>query len=289
METNYKEYAYAELSKQIYQFIINFIEVNEDYTDLTGNFTRHFKTDTNELDQYLNKLLDELLEEGFNFENFYREYREKILKDFNFTMHGFFMDYVLYHFDKDYPLGGNTLDDGEPDEKLIKYYYGYYKYDLGEKFILQSYPDMEDFYYDVAKNFIYDLSTGDSIRSSFRSITTIPPKEAKKIQSICSETKKYDTYSVVFLNTNFFYKMIEFFIDDNKTILDVKKAFEKDINSFDIEYLEPTENMILIFGKTKDFLVGDKYEILQNVGDEKKAMKFIKNKIMKRDAGKYNL
>ena len=72
----------------------------------------------------------------------------RILKDENFVSNNGFYDYLVYKYDNSHPLSGNLLSDsGDIDEDIvIKFDYGYHNYDLGRKYILQSFDTISDYY-----------------------------------------------------------------------------------------------------------------------------------------------
>lgn len=73
------------------------------------------------------------------------------------------VDYLLYLLDEKYILGGFLNDlDSNLDELCVKYNYGYHFNTYGEKYILQCFESMEDYFGLIIENIIYMLYIADS-------------------------------------------------------------------------------------------------------------------------------
>ena len=163
MITKQKDFEYKTQSTKVLDLIEDFMIENE---YLKGSFTNRFKVQDSDKD--IHRLIDFLREKGCDFQIFFEDYKDQILKDQRFTSDGYFMDLFLYHFDDNVPIGGNLLEDSEPDEHVIKYKYGYYKYDLGKQYILQTYDTLEEYFFRTADDFIISMLTGNEIRNELQ-------------------------------------------------------------------------------------------------------------------------
>lgn len=259
METTYRKFTYKEQSKKILDIIGDFIEDN----GLKGSFTNHFK-DKN-TNKEINELLKILRTNNCDFQVFYQDYKEEILKDHGFIGDGYFLDLLLYKFEDKYTIGGLSLDESELDEHVIKYKYGYYKYDLGKKYILQSYPTLEDYFYQTAKCFISSMLVGNEIRNKLqRGLKIMNNSDALKITETSSIEQEENGYSALIINMNIFMKMLYPFIEDDVDILDL---FFDDLKKMNIyNYFEKNKKyLVLFFGSNygKIELPEDKLEELE--------------------------
>jgi len=145
------------------RLIQDFIEENSlHYISFSsGKYFKHdYKSDIKKLDNWLIRLTKHDLDWFMN------EFKNEIYSDNFFTNCCGFLDSLLYTYDQSFPLSGNILQDyGAGDEYVIKYNYGYMNYDLGKKYILQKYHNLEDFYYDCADNLIKSLAEGINVFS----------------------------------------------------------------------------------------------------------------------------
>lgn len=117
-----------------------------------------------------------------------KEHKDSIYSDYDFISNNGFIDAILYKYDKEKGiLAGYRLDESPNEEYYMKYSYGYYKYDMGKNFILQSYNTMEDYYKDTAKLFLVGF---------FESMYGTDKEETLKNQIV----KEYKDGYVVFAN-----------------------------------------------------------------------------------------
>jgi hypothetical protein len=111
------------------------------------------------------------------------------------------VDYLLYLLDKKYTLGGFDTDlKNNLDELAIKYKYGYHLNHYGEKYLLQCFDSIEDYYECILENLIYIIQEYDNgIRNTNFSyyFESLPESETHDIMKKIGE----DWY----LNTDKFY------------------------------------------------------------------------------------
>lgn len=100
----------------------------------------------------LKQLKSHLMKNGYDLDYFMQKYKKEIYNDVDFTECCGFFDYLLYTYDSSFPLSGVDIL-SEPEDKLIKYTYGYQTKKLGREYILQNYNSLGDFYKDCAENF----------------------------------------------------------------------------------------------------------------------------------------
>lgn len=243
MITKQKDFAYKTISKNYLNIIDDFIEDN----NLKGCFHNNFKEeDTN---KQIQNLIDTLEANNLNFQTFYKEYKEEILRDTRFTSDGYFMDFFLYHFDKQYTLGGQSLYDGEIDEHVIKYKYGWYKYDLGKQYILQTYSSLEEYFYETAKCFIFSMLVGNEIRNEFQSgLIGIGNSDILHIPDFCSIVKKENGYTALIIHLELFLTLLEKFKEPNISLLEL---LQKDLKKMHIYHYYEGNYLILFFGKNE--------------------------------------
>lgn len=121
-------YDYDEVKEYIGEFL------DEEYFP---SFSRYFNRDGNEDIAKLRKFLKEY---NIDLDKFMKDYLEKILDDDFFIYANGFMDYLIYCYDKKYPLGGEEMR--SVDDVMVKFDYGYHKFNLGKKYILQTYESL---------------------------------------------------------------------------------------------------------------------------------------------------
>jgi len=172
------------------------IDTVEDLNINTSWFTNYYVNDYDKVENDIELLIETLKEEKVDLYSFMKKYEKEIFADYDFIQTNGFFDSLLYWYDKKKGiLSGNLLIDSEEIEYLIKYKYQYYNYDMGIKYILQSYDNLEDYYKDTAEKILIGL------------IDYCFPIESKKdikyIVKSCSRIKKYsDSYSV-FINLEY--------------------------------------------------------------------------------------
>lgn len=142
------------LNKQDKQEYETITEMIEEYLEEEGigcsfdscYFNKDGEKDLNGLKKYIEK------EFGDTLDYFFKKYRKIIYDDINFTSKNGFYDYMLYTYDNSFPLNGGGVGP-EPEDKLMKYYYGFQTTKLGRLFINQNFETIENFYKACADNF----------------------------------------------------------------------------------------------------------------------------------------
>lgn len=215
----------------IVELITDFIETSKEYTKHfmnDGYFKRNYQEDIKKLKTYLNK-------HGVNLDYFMKEYKDEIYKDSFFTEQSGFLDTLLYVYDNKFPLSGKIFDYGGGDEYLIKYFYGYDKYDLGRKYLLQNYKSVSDFYYDCANKFLNSYNI-----------------ENYGLSDIFDNVEKYkDSFSKIIKKDEGYFILIDlkiFFSYNDFTVDELKENFNEHIRHwyrFDYRFIT---NKILLIG-----------------------------------------
>lgn len=158
-----------------------------DFVEKEGLDIRFSSYFTQNGDKDIEKLKEHLLDNNINLDRFMVVFHKQIYNDSEFTQANGFFDYLLYKYDNDYPLHGSEIGP-EPEDKILKYYYGYQTKKLGKLYLLQNYDSLSNFYKDCAKNIpsYFELNTGEKI----------PDKNIKiiygeKFSISCIYTNKY--------------------------------------------------------------------------------------------------
>lgn len=149
-------------------------------------------------EEYIKKTKELLSKNGIDLDKFFSQFKKQIYKDWQFTAVNAFYDSLLYYYDnKNGLLGGYKLSESEDKEYFIKYSYGYFNYDMGKKFILQSFNNLEDYYKETAERFLKGMSDKKDI---------IPRDKL----DLCSITKKYDNCYTIYVNLKYAYTFFDF-------------------------------------------------------------------------------
>jgi len=171
---------------------INIIESIDNYVEM-----KHISQSFN--DGYYNKDGDKnlnglktYLDNKFSMKNildyFFKKYKDIIYNDDSFISKNGFYDYMLYTYDVSFPLSGSEIG-SEPDDKLLKYFYGFQTTKLGQIFINQNFESFNEFYKTCAENFAdfffestigYGDSDNNFIVKDFTCIINITPILNKK-------------------------------------------------------------------------------------------------------------
>lgn len=144
--------------KRVKRIIFDTMEELEDDNIIEkGSFEEgYFRNDLKDIIPQIDFLKLELKKKNIDLFEFIKEYEDKVFKDNEFVYDSALMDTILYTYDKNKGiLQVNKLIDSQPEEYFIKYQYEYYNYDMGRRFILQSFDSMEDYYETTAKHLLY--------------------------------------------------------------------------------------------------------------------------------------
>ena len=203
------------------------------------------------------------------------------------------MDYLLYKFDNKYPIGGVLLTDLREDELVIKYQYGYYKYDLGEKVILQSFDTLGDYFYYVAQNFILTLLLSEEIKHvELQYYTNISEADVRKVQDLCSIINKGNDFTSMIIHIGIFVDILGLFIENKNPELiytNIVNWLGIDLKSLNIYNYYDKSYLILLFGRDYGKIRIEKKDILTIENREQEITEFIEQKEMEFAAKRYNL
>jgi len=227
------KFDYKKTKKIIFDTIDGLMSNNK-ITD--GSFSNSyyvlaFEDIKREIDFLTNKLKSK---HNIDLVDFFEKNKDKIYSDPEFTGHSAFVDTLLYSFDnKNGILYGIKLDDASEIEFLIKYKYGYYQYDMGRKYILQSYDSMEDYYKATAENIMIGLLAPDNnqtdISMEFGLYLTV--EQAESIIEKSSMVRKYNNGYTVYIHLLSLYSELLRISDDDVKYDDFINCIERDFHN----------------------------------------------------------
>lgn len=225
------ESSYTEYDK-IVELIKEFIETDWKYTKHFMNnayYKENYEADIRNLKNYLSN-------NDIDLDYFMQKYKNKIYQDEFFNSTSGFLDTLLYIYDNKFPLSGGELQDyGGGDEYLIKYFYGYDKYDLGRKYLLQKYKNIDDFYYDCANMFLNPYNIENYVLSDIFD-------NVEKYKDSFSKIIKKDEGYFILIDLKIFFSYNDFTVDE------LKENFNEHIRHwyrFDYRFIT---NKILLIG-----------------------------------------
>jgi hypothetical protein len=144
----------SEEDKDFYDvrdIIDNYIENNDLCRSFSSGryYKADYKKDIEDFKLYLKGV-------DINFDIFIKRHWNRVFSDDFFVENNGFLDSLLYQYNQAYPIGGryelDQLEQGNPAcEHIMKYDYGYHKFDLGRKYILQSYETIADYFFACAQ------------------------------------------------------------------------------------------------------------------------------------------
>lgn len=173
--------------KQGKEIIIDVIDkLGDDKIIPSSSFIDMYNKKISEMEKDIEIIKNELLKKGINLFQFIGEHEASVFSDQDFCARDALMDTILYLYDNEKGiLGGNKLIDSEEEEYFIKYKYGYYNYEMGLRYLLQSFDSLDDYYKFTANTILYSY-----INSHFGG-----DKELINDSSIIKEyTKGYTVY-----------------------------------------------------------------------------------------------
>lgn len=213
-----------------------------------------------------------MLAVNIDFDIYMKEYHTEIFNDDDYINCCGFMDALLYSYNNQHPLSGNLLiereDESSECEHITKYYYGYQDYDLGLKYILQSYATLNDFYFACAEHFCKAVFTSES---AYLTHCNIKEEDFKQF----SKTVRFKNCSVCIIDLKILH---EFVIDEYSTI------YEKFIENFEM-LVKPS---IMEKDWCLEYFGADmkQIDIIKMIGDPRKYKEDIDFRFT---ANKYNL
>lgn len=153
---SYREFLNEDLKKSDKIEYDTISDMIEDYLDENGigvSFNDGYYNHDGDKDlNGLKKYLDDNLSTKNTLDYFFSKYKDTIFSDEYFISKNGFYDYMLYTYDNLFPLNGVGIGT-EPEDKLLKYFYGFQTTKLGRIFIMQNFNSFEDFYKACAENF----------------------------------------------------------------------------------------------------------------------------------------
>jgi len=190
METKFSDFDKDEY-KKIRRIILDFAkeETNND------SFSRYLKNDYYYDD--ISKLEYEINKGTISLSEFFKKYKDRIYNDSKFTQCCGLLDILLYRYDKSYQLGGDSTAIAES-----KYEYGYQDYSLGLAYIKQKFGSLDNFYNEVAKDYIQKYFKKDcyvEIIPDIDGITVVFTHEDNVKDSTEFNNKDYDIYDNIFV------------------------------------------------------------------------------------------
>ena len=179
----------------------------------------YYQKNYDDVENDIKKLKKELKKQGIDLFEFISKHEEQVFSDFGFEYNSAFVDSILYSYDnKKGILSGSKLEGSENQDFFMKYNYGFYTYDMGKKYILQSYASLDDYYKETSeKLFLGYLDrniTGDS----------------NKISNLCSITKKYTDGYTIYIHLNSLYLLNVLYNDDDNSYDEFISKFKSNIS-----------------------------------------------------------
>ena len=273
-EVKYEEVEYEMIKKIVKHYLVD--NKLEGSFSSDGYYSHDYKQDIENFKLFVSKYTD--------FDRFFRRHRNRIFSDHFYVAKCGFLDGLLYEYDNKYPIGGNyeliDLELNSPEgEHIIKYNYGYQKYELGRNYILQSYDTLEDFYFACANYYCEDIfikiNSVYGIRSWEASVKVEIQKEDIPKFSL---PVRYKNSSICFIDLNNLYEFVS----------NGKLTYKKFVEKFDKEWIKPTISILDgNEGWCAEYFGEDIYKdrTLRNIDYIS-----IKNEIeLRYNAGKYNL
>jgi len=229
-----------------------------------------------ELKKDINKI-EKVLKNDYNIDlfKFMNDNKDEVFDDYEFSTHGALLDTILYLVDdKKGILSGNKLIDSEDEDYVFKYQYGFYNYDMGKRYILQSFDTLEDYY----------KSTAEKIMFSFfdTSYGCDDPEELKKSYII----KDVKVGHIIFCDLRSVYMILDikvrysrkYLLDCDVFVKEIERDFggEKVINDGVLEvYIGVDENILSDYENEK--IYNKLFELEEKVKDEWEFKRNIKN------------
>lgn len=230
----------------------------------SGSFTNLYNSKYSDFKEDINLLEKELKKSGIDLFEFIKKYETEVFADRDFS-DDVFKDVLLYTYDnKKGILSGNDLIGSEESEYVIKYKYGYHTYDMGKRYIFQSYDSLDDYFEATANNLLLGLVWSDYGAASVSSNFEMAKEKAKEIVNNVSVMKKFgNSYTIgvnlyalfagLCLGSNIYnVRYPEFLSDFDADLGDISNIVKNDIMQIFVgnDQIELSENIIR---KIKDF------------------------------------
>lgn len=153
-----------------------------------GSFNNgfYFKS-LKDANEQLKIITDTLKNFGVDLFDFIKKFEKEVFSDHSFTQSCAMMDYILYTYDKNKAeLSGFKLKHSDLNEYYYKYSYGYYKYDMGKKYLMQSYDNLDDYFKDTAHKIIPSMLYDHRIDESKLKDTFVVKKHKNGYIAYCN-------------------------------------------------------------------------------------------------------
>lgn len=215
-----------------------------------GSFTNYYVNNYDYVKNDIKILENELKKQNFDLTEFFQKYKEEIYKDYDFIQVNGFYDSLLYYFDNENGiLSGNKLLGSDDIEYVYKYKYGYFNYDMGKKFILQSFETLKKYYKTTAKKFLLAFIS-----------TNISNKNAKDIVKKSSVILPNNDSFILIIHLRILYSLL----NNKLTYSDFKYNFKEDIKGSRFESDDDIIQILIGDNYTGNTVSQDKYNEIKN-------------------------
>lgn len=196
------------------------------------------------------KKIEKELKKRYNIDlyDFIHEYEDEVFSDHLFTQQNALYDTLLYSYNKNKGiLYGIKLSETDAVEHLIKYRYSYHNYDMGKRYLLQSYGSMKKYFYEAANNLLEALIVPeyDDGDVAYLFNSNITKEKVNKNKDKCSIIKHDDNGSTIFISIKLLLNLI---FDKSVSISEFEKAVDLDLNHQEIEHEFKDDILIAYFG-----------------------------------------
>jgi hypothetical protein len=239
---------------KIKNIIIDYVEDIGKQSFTNGFYREKYENVLKDIYTLIGKLKDEY---DIDLKNFMKKYENKIFGDNDFISSCSFMDSILYWYDKNKGiLAGYTYHDSNEYEYYIKYDYGYHNYDMGVRYILQSFNNLDEYFKNTAENYMkgyLDNNQGILVDETFQKVKKYGNNYISytNLYYVCESNKKR-TYEKIIDNIeeDFTNKDIQYDIIDGIIQVNIGK---EEIDNFPDKYLQEAKNEIDIKASMKKY------------------------------------
>lgn len=269
------------------RIIFDVIDELSDEGDISNNSFNQgglYKEEFENIEQQIEILENELKKQKVDLFGFIKKYETEVFKDYDFTDRNGFVDCVLYKYDKNKGiLSGIELIDSSEGEYFIKYSYGYHFYDMGKRFILQSFKNMMEYFNETAENLLIGLFS-DEASNHVGNEVDVTIAQARKMRKKISIIKKYENGYIIYVNLFLFLNEIYKCNDKNhieyNTFVDM---LEKDL--VEITYKKINNILLISIGEEFPKISKEEFDTIKEKLSTQESLDFE----IKYIAHKYNL
>jgi len=241
-------------------------EIEETFNIDNGNFQfGYYKKNFKDIKNNIKVLISELKDKNINLFNFFKQYENEVFNDHTFVDHSAFMDAILYWYDKNKGiLSGVKLENSSEYEYFIKYKYEYYNYDMGIKFILQSYNNMEEYYKDTAELLLLGIISPQYSSTNIGDNFSGTKNDAKKIVEKCSIIRKYNNVYTIYVHLNLLFTELS----KDYTSYNYDKFIKTLMSDIGTIPFKIVDNIMLIYiGNTNNKISSKEFNDIKNILD----------------------